>query len=179
MRSRRRVLAFVGCAVLAVGVLGWRHQSVLIGRAAEWYLGRVAARERAAGTIEGRRQAVARVHRLLLMEPPTDAMVPELFDLMTLLSTRVATGAVSGNWAAYLYTRYARDLVRDRPSGEPARSRDEVEADLDRAVEFYAIRKRPDEPGVRAADLLGVGGESYTVDEIEQAAKEGRELKLR
>lgn len=176
---RRRVLLAVALALLATGLLAWRYQSVLIGRGAHWYLARVAARERAAGTIEGRRQAVARMNRLLLLEPPSDAMVPELFDVMTFLSARIATGEVSPNWGAYLYTKYVRDMARDRPTGEPKRDTADVEADLKGAMEFYAIQKRPEEAGIRAADLLGVGGESYTVEEIEQAAREGRELPLR
>jgi hypothetical protein len=119
------------------------------------------------------------MNRLLLLEPPSDAMVPELFDVMTFLSARIATGEVSPNWGAYLYTKYVRDMARDRPTGEPKRDTADVEADLKGAMEFYAIQKRPEEAGIRAADLLGVGGESYTVEEIEQAAREGRELPLR
>jgi hypothetical protein len=106
-------------------------------------------------------------------------MVPELFDFVTLLSYRVATGAVSLNWAAYLYSNHVLDLVRDRPDGTPRHTREELEAELEKDADFFALQKRPDVPGVRFDDLLGRGGESYTVEEIEKAEREGRRLDLR
>src|SRR6185369_16114822 len=98
---RRRLLIVL--AVLGLtGVLVWRYQSELIGIGARWYLDRVAAREAASGKVADRRLVLARVHGMLLMPPPPAPLVPELFDFITLLSYRVATGAVSLNWAAYL-----------------------------------------------------------------------------
>src|SRR5262249_27993531 len=116
---RRRWLRVVLCIVLVLvvgGWVAWRNQSVLIGRAAEWYLSRVAESETASGTIERRRQILVNVNKQLLMPAPPDALVPELFDLVTLVSSRVATGDISLNWVAYLYTTYQRDMVDRRPN---------------------------------------------------------------
>jgi hypothetical protein len=175
MRRRRFRIAL--SLVLTIGFAAWHWQSELIGLGARWYLQRIAARD-GGGTGE-RRAVVERMHRLLLMPPPEEAMVGELFELVTALSTRVAAGSVSLNWAAYIYTGYVRDLIRDRPTGTPARTAPEVVAELDRTVAFYAIGKRPDVPGIRLSDLTGVGTDSYTVEEIDQAAREGRDLPLR
>ena len=175
----RRRLLIVFAVLGLTGALVWRYQSELIGIGARWYLDRVAAREAASGKVTDRRLVLARVHGLLLMPPPPAPLVPELFDFITLLSYRVATGAVSLNWAAYLYSNHALDLLRHRPDGEPRLSRAELEAELQHDADFFALRKRPDVPGVRFRDLLGKGGESYTVEEIEQAAREGRQLDLR
>jgi len=164
--------------VLTIGLAAWHWQSELIGLGARWYLQRIAARD-GAGRIDQRRAVVDRMHHLMLMPPPDDAMVGELFELVTALSTRVADGSVSLNWAGYIYTSYLRDLIRDRPNGMPARPAPEVVAELDRTVAFYAIGKRPDVPGIRLSDVTGVGTDSYTVEEIDQAAREGRELPLR
>jgi hypothetical protein len=177
MRSRRLLVALL--IVVVVGALAWRYQSELIGLGARWYLSRMAARESADNTLTRRRAVVSQFHRLLLMPAPPDGMVAELFDLITLLSERMASGAISLNWGAYIYTSYVRDMVRDRPTGTPARAKDAVLVELDRYVEFYYLRKRPDVPGIRVGDLLGSGGESYTLEEIEQAHREGRELPLR
>jgi hypothetical protein len=105
--------------------------------------------------------------------------MPELFEVTTLLGERAASGDASLEWAAYLYTTYVRDLVRDRPDGRPARSPDEVRAALEEMIAFYRVGPRPDVPGVRVGDLLGLGPDSYTKEEIEAAAREGRELPLR
>jgi hypothetical protein len=118
------------------------------------------------------------MHRLLLMSPPPDPLVPELFTMLTLLGQRLASGAVPPAWAAYLYTSYVRDLVHDRPDGTPGRSADEVRATLDRQVAFYSVRQRPETQGLRFRDLVGPG-DGYTADEIEQAVREGRDLPLR
>jgi len=174
---RRRLLVVLAALVIS-GAFVWRYQSELIGIGARWYLDRVAAREASTGDVAGRRALLVRVHRLLLMPPPPDAMVPELFDFVTLLSYRVATGAISLNWAAYLYSNHERDLVRDRPEGTPPHTHEELEAELEKDAVFFALRKRPDVPGVRFGDLIG-GGQSYTVEEIEKAEREGRRLDLR
>jgi hypothetical protein len=176
---RRRALAVIALVLLSAGGLAWRYQSELLGRSAGLYLRWVAERERAGGTMERRRQTVAGIHRLLLMPPPPDALVPELFEFATLLAQRTTTGAVQLSWAAYLYTDYVRDLERDRPDGRAVRSPEEVRAALDRQVEFFTIRHRPNEPGVRIADVLGAEGDSYTLEEIEAAHREGRELPLK
>lgn len=175
---KRRLL--IAAAVLALaGVLVWRYQSELIGIGARWYLERVEAREGKTGDVAGRVAVLTRVNGLLLMPPPPAPMVPELFDFVTLLSYRVATGAVSLNWAAYLYSNHALDMLRDRPTGAPRRTREELETELTQDARFYALQKRPDVPGIRFDDLLGRGGESYTVEEIERAEREGRRLDVR
>jgi hypothetical protein len=180
MRPRKRRRLLIGLVlVLAAGGLVWRYQSELIGLSARWYLGHIAASERAGSDLTRRRDLVARFHRLLLMPPPPDAMIPELFDLITLLSERMASGAISLNWGAYIYTSYARDMVRDRPDGSPAHTQAQVESELDRYVEFFSVRERPDVPGVRVSDLLGTGADTYTLEEIEQAHREGRDIPLK
>ena len=85
------------------------------------------------------------MHRMLLLMPPPDPLVPELFDLITVVSTRVASGEIDFAWAAYVYNSYERDLVRDRPQGTPRRAMPEVEvSEVERYVQFYALQKRPD-----------------------------------
>jgi hypothetical protein len=117
------------------------------------------------------------MQRMLLLGPPADALVPELFDLITAVSSRVASGEIDFSWAAYVYNSYERDLVRDRPQGVPRRTMPEVEREVARYVQFYALQKRPDVDGVRLRDLAGEpAGRSFTVEEIEQAAREGRDL---
>ena len=176
MRRRLVVLAFV----LVGGALAvWRWQTQILGTAARWYLARMARSEEASGGLDGRRTAVARLHRTLLMSAPADALVPELFDVMTALSSRVASGEISLDWAAYLYTSYQRDLVRDRPDGSPRRSPDEVAAALQRQVEFFSIRKRPDAPGLTVGEVLGTGDGVITLEEIEEAERTGRTIDLR
>ena len=174
-RGRLLVVAIVAAAALAA----WRYQSKLIGIAAGHYLMRVAAGDEAHGDVDGRQRLLEQIHRRLLMPTPLPAMVPELFDLATLLSSRVASGDVSLNWAAYLYTSYWRELGQERPSGLPRRPKEEVQMVLDRQVAFFAIQKRPDVPGVRVGDLVGGGGDSISLEEIEAAEREGRELDLR
>jgi hypothetical protein len=139
----------------------------------------VSADETRTGTLERRRAAVAGMHRALLMSPPSDAMVAELFDLLTLLGERMAAGTVPLAWGAYIYTNYVRDLLHERPAGRPERTLDEVRAVLDREVRFHTIGARPGDDGARVRDLLGGGSDVYTEDEIEQAAREGRPLPLR
>lgn len=174
MSRRRSLLAAV--ALLALGGAAWHWQSHLIGLGARWYLSWVASGEEASGSIVERRHAVARIHRALLVQPPDDAQVPELFDLVTVVSARVATGEIDLPWAAYVYTSYWRDLERDRRAGPVRRPRAEVEAKVEEYVQFYALQKRPDVPGMRLSDLTGAGGESFTVEEIEEAARQGKDV---
>jgi hypothetical protein len=177
-RWARVLLVFVAVLVLA-GAAAWRWQSALIGGAAEWYLSRVAEDENTSGSLERRKEILANVNRQLLMQPPPDALVPELFDLVTLVSSRVATGEISLNWVAYIYTTYQRDMVEERPGGTPRRSLEEVRAEVDKLVRFYAIRKRPDQDGIRVGDLLGTGDDVISLDEIEEAEKTGKAIDLR
>jgi hypothetical protein len=167
-------------AVLFVaGLLVWRYQSVLIGRAAEWYLSRVAEDENTSGTLTRRKEILQNLNRQLLMPAPADPLVPELFDLVTLVSSRVATGEISLNWVAYLYTTYQRDMVNQRPDGTPRRSFEEVRAELENLIRFYAIQKRPDQEGIKVGDILGTGDDVISLDEIEEAEKSGQAIDLR
>ncbi len=174
-----RVLVVLLGVLLVGGALAWRYQSVIIGRAAEWYLSRVAESETATGKLDKRRDILTSVNRQLLMPAPPDALVPELFDLVTLVSSRVATGDISLNWVAYLYTTYQRDMVQQRPNGTPRRSVDEVRGELDRLVQFYSIQKRPEQQGIKVGDLLGTGDDVISLDEIEAAEKNGKQIDLR
>jgi hypothetical protein len=178
-RRWARVL-LVLVAVLAVGGgAAWHWQSQLIGGAAEWYLSRVAEAENTSGKLDQRKQILANINRQLLMPAPPDTLVPELFDLVTLVSSRVATGDISLNWVAYIYTTYQRDMVDQRPNGTPRRNLDQVHAELDRLVQFYSIQKRPDQGGIKVGDLLGTGDDVISLDEIEAAEKAGKHIDLR
>ena len=174
-RRWARVLLVLLAVIVVGGVVAWRNQSVVIGSAAQWYLSRVAESENTTGQLDKRREILANVNRQLFMPPPSDALVPELFDFVTLVSKRVATGEISLNWVAYLYTTYQRDMVEKRPTGTPRRSPDEVHAELDRLVAFYAIQKRPDQDGIKVGDILGTGDDTITLDEIES----GKDIDLR
>ena len=149
---RRRLLTLL-VLIVAIGAAAWHWQSVIIGTTARWYLARMAQREQASGELAGRRDAVARVNRTLLMPAPADALVPELFDLMTALSSRVATGEVSLEWAAYIYTSYQRDLVQERPGGTPRRTPEEVATALAHYVEFYSKHFDPAASAEQVADM--------------------------
>ena len=173
-RWRALWIAGLGCVAAAAAV--WHWQSEIIGAGAHWYLARVAAREETTGDLSRRRDAVSRMNRLLLLAPPVDALVPELFDLITGVSSRVATGEINFAWAAYVYTSYQRDLTAARPAGTPRRSLAEVAAEIERYVEFYRLQRRPDVPGIRLRDMVGGPAASYSVEEIERAAREGRRL---
>ena len=175
----KRTLLAVLLVLVVGGLAAWHWQSQLIGTGAQWYLGRIAHSEGSSGTIERRSTILTQLNRYLLMPPPPDVYVPELFDLVTALSSRVATGEVSLNWAAYIYTAYQRDIVQQRPTGRPRRSIDEVNAELGRYIQFFAIQKRPDQQGVTVGDLMGTGDDVITLDEIQQSEKSGKEIDLR
>lgn len=175
---RRRWVQW-SAVLFVLGALGWRHQSEILGHAAGWYLRRVATGEAQTGDLTQRRAVVARTHRMLLAPPPPDALVPELFEVVTDLAQRGASGAMSLNWSAYVYSTYLQDMLRDRPTGAPARSHDQITAEIDRLVTFYSITKRPEAHGVRVSDLLGADGDTYSLEEIERAEREGRQLPLR
>lgn len=177
MRRGRIGLAIAAVLLIAASLV-WRYQSDLIGLGIRWYLHRVGAAEARDGTLERRRAAVAGMHRLLLMSPPPDALVPEMFEVITLLGQWTASGEVPFAWGAYIYTDYFRTLLAERPDGTPPRSPEEVRTALDRVVAFYTVRRRPGETGLTVGALLG-GPDTYTKDEIEQAAGEGRQLPLR
>lgn len=176
-RARLRWIATIAAALATVGLLGWHYQSRIIGTLARWHLQRVAAREEAAGKLADRRATIARVHRQLLMAPPPDALVAELYDLVALLSARVATGEINLNWAAYVYTSHYRTLV-ESAGDAPRRSIEELRKYVRQQVEFFYLRKRPDAEGIRLGDLAGRGGESYTLEEIEAAYRAGRDLSV-
>jgi hypothetical protein len=178
-RRWARVLLVLVAVVGILGAAAWHWQSVLIGRAAEWYLTRVAAAENTSGKLDRRKEILRNINRQLLMPAPDDALVPELFDLVTLVSARVATGEISLNWVAYIYTTYQRDMVDQRPNGTPRRNIDQVHTELDKLVAFYSIQKRPEQAGIKINDILGTGDDVISLDEIEAAEKSGKAIDLR
>jgi hypothetical protein len=109
-------------------------------------LARIATEDDLTGELERRREILADLNRGVLMPPPSDAIVPELFDFTALLARQMESGDVSSDWAAYLYTAYQRDLVKERPGGTPRRSASAVAQALSESMEFYRIQKRGDAP---------------------------------
>ena len=67
-------------------------------------LARIAAEDDPSGSITRRRDVLTEVSRQLLMSPPPDAVVPELFDVLTSIAPRMEAGAISPAWGSYLYT---------------------------------------------------------------------------
>lgn len=108
-------------------------------------LARIAADEEPTGSIARRREVLAGVSRQLLMSPPADALVPEMFDVLTALAPRIEAGAVSPAWGSYIYTGYLKDMEKKRPGGVPRRSRIEIGRALDDAVAFFTLRARDGE----------------------------------
>jgi hypothetical protein len=161
------------------GAAAWYWQSQLIGMTGRWYMARIAAREDRSAVLDERRAFLAQMNRYLLMPPPDDALVPELFDLTTQLSARTASGEISLSWAAYIFTTYQRDMVQQRPDGKPRRSSEEVGAHLAQYVQFFSIERRPDQRGITVGDILGEGDEVITLDEIEESERTGKTIDLR
>lgn len=174
MSKTQRIIAAVAVVCVTAAGGAWYYQSEIIGIAAKLYMQRIAAQEQKSGTLTRRRQTVAGLHRRLLIAPPTDPQVPELFDFLTQLSARTASGEISLAWGAYLYTAHVRDAL-DRPAGAPRPSADQLAAEIQEGVDFYFLQKRPDVAGARVKDLWD-DGESFTLEEIQQAAREGRDL---
>jgi hypothetical protein len=166
LRNRRVLLVLVTCIVV-VGVVGWVYRGRIIGSVAQLHLGRVAAEEERSGHLTRRRETIELIHRRLLLRPPPDVLVPELYDLVTLMSARLASGEISLAWAAYLYTSYLRDALSERPTGLPRSTEEEIAAYIQREVEFFYLKKRPEFPGA---------SESFTLEEVEAAYDRGRDL---
>lgn len=103
---------------------------------------RIGADEDPTGVITRRREVLTDVSRQLLMRPPSDAVVPEMFDLLTAVAPRMEAGAISPAWGSYIYTTYQQDLLKERPTGAPRRSRPEVERALEHYVEFFRLQAR-------------------------------------
>jgi hypothetical protein len=106
-------------------------------------LARIAAEDDPGGSLARRRAALTDVARQLLNAPPPDALVPELFDLLTAMAPRMEAGVISPAWGSYVYTTYQRDLLKDRPTGVPRRSPPDVERALQEYVEFFRLQARP------------------------------------
>ena len=109
-------------------------------------LARIANEDDLVGDLERPRDILIALNRGVLMPPPNDAIVPELFDFTALLARRMESGDVSSDWAAYLYTSYQRDLVHERPDGTPRRSAGAISQALAESMEFYRIQRRADAP---------------------------------
>lgn len=105
-------------------------------------LARIAVDDDPSGSLTRRRDVLNDVSRQLLMTPSDDALVPELFELLTVMAPRIEAGAISPAWGSYIYTTYRQDLAQSRPTGAPRRSRAEVETSLDGYVEFFELRGR-------------------------------------
>ena len=177
MANYKRLLATGILTVALVLSAAWYFQSELIGFAAKFYLQRVAASEEIRGDLTLRRRTVHRLHRQILIAPPPDRLVPELFDFVTQLSARTASGEISLAWGAYLYTTHVREALL-RPAGSQRPSAKALAAEIQQGVDFFYLQKRPDVDGLKVNDLWGDGieGESFTLEEIRQAAREGRDL---
>jgi len=106
-------------------------------------LRKIAAAEEAKKELTRRRELVAGIDRQLLMPPPDDLFVPELFDFVVALAPRMESGVVSPAWASYLYTTYQRELQEKRPDGHPRREAADIEPVIDGYIEFYQIRLDP------------------------------------
>ena len=70
-------------------------------------------------------------------------------------------------------------MVEQRPTGTPRWTLDQVRAEIDRLVQFYAIQKRPEQRGIVVGDILGTGDDVISLDEIEAAEKSGQPIDLR
>lgn len=166
-------------ALLLVGGAAWHWQSRLIGWAGTRYLAHLEAADDAAGSLARRRDLLTRLHERLLLQPPPDALVPALFDVAAELTPRVARGEMTLAWAAYLYTNWARDLREQGAAGASPPDRGAIHAKIEQQIAFFAIRKRPDVPGVRLHDLVGGDDEDVlTLEQIDRAYEEGRTLDL-
>jgi len=106
-------------------------------------LRRIAAEDDGSGRLDRRRDVVGNMNRQLLMAPPDDAHVPELFDFAIALAPRMESGVIDAAWGSYLYTTYQRELRASRPAGQPRRAAADIDAVLDDWVEFYHIRASP------------------------------------
>ncbi len=106
----------------------------------------IAGSEESSGALDQRRELLAGIARQLLMAPPGDVFVPELFDFLVALAPRMESGAVSAAWGSYLYTTYQRELLEERPAGRPRRPAVEIEPVLDGYVEYFSLRADPNDP---------------------------------
>ncbi len=174
--SRSQRIATTVAVLVTIAAIGAKYyESEIIGTATKLHMQRIADQEDLAGDIAKRRRTVTGIHRQLLIAPPADAMVPELFDFMTQLSARTATGEISLPWSAYLYTTHVREAL-ERPAGSARPTREELAKEIQEGVEFFYLQKRPDVRGTKVTDLWDDGGESFTLEEIQQAHREGRDL---
>ena len=106
-------------------------------------LHRVAAEDDPPKRLERRTRIISGVQRQLLMAPADEALVPEMFDVLVALAPRMESGTIGAAWASWIYTTYERDLVKERPSGTPRRSRVEIDRALGELVAYYHIRENP------------------------------------
>jgi hypothetical protein len=110
-------------------------------------LRRLAAEDEAEGAIRRRTPVVAAIHRGLLMSPPRNEHVAELFDVLSVMAGRADSGEIREARGAYVYTTYERDLERDRPDGLPRRDRSAIEVIVRDHVEHYHLQAAPAGPG--------------------------------
>jgi hypothetical protein len=146
-RARDAIVAMlvavaVGCAAPAPPVLPAGIAELQLPTDAAG-LRRIAAEDEAAGGNERRNAVLDGLNRQLLMAAPARVLVPELFDFVVVLAPRMESRVVSPAWGSYLYTTYQRDLNAERPGSRPRRTPAELDAVLDRWIEFYQIRANP------------------------------------
>ena len=105
-------------------------------------LARIAVQEEPTGSIAERRAILTEVSHQLLMGPPSDALVPELFDFLAAVAPRMEAGSISPAWGSYVYTTYQQDMLKERPAGVPRRSQPEIRRALDGYVDFFRLQAR-------------------------------------
>src|SRR5262249_15874371 len=110
-------------------------QLLLPANAAE--LRKTAAEDETKGELTRRRDILAGMDGEVVMPPPDDVFVPELFDFVVALAPRMESGVISPAWGSYLYTTYQRELQEKRPDGRPRREAAAIEPVIDGYIEFY------------------------------------------
>jgi len=123
-------------------------------------LRRVAAEDDPPKHLERRVKILSGVHRQLLMAPLDDTLVAEMFDVLSALAPQMEAGTVSPAWASYIYTTYARDLTKERPTGRPRRTHVEIDRTLAAMVAYYGVRTNPkaSPPTVERQDFDAIRG---------------------
>lgn len=86
-------------------------------------------------------KVVPEVHRRLYLDPPPQALIPELYEFLLVLWDR--ENEMPTAWGAYVYTSYYVDALRKRPDGVPRLNKHAMNERIDREIEFFYIRVRP------------------------------------
>ena len=177
----KRFLSGLLLLLVVGGAAGWYWQSQIIGVAGRWYMSRMAAREDRSGSLDERREAAGADEPVHADAAARRRPGPRAVRPGDPLSSRVATGEISLNWVAYIYTTYsARHRSQQRPDGKPRRSSEEVARAARRGTsQFYAIQKRPDQRGVKVGRHPGHGRRRDHAGRDRGAERTGKEIDLR